>query len=51
LTTPSVTRQPATLPDFDTLKTCRICALPRKRSRTVGASMPLSIAFTSSITL
>src|SRR5215510_12247898 len=39
-TLPSVTRQPAMLPTFDTLKISRICALPSSVSRIDGASRP-----------
>src|ERR1043166_4195703 len=38
-TTPSVTRQPATLPTFEMLKISRISALPRKVSRRGGAGL------------
>src|SRR5215470_14627067 len=39
LTRPSVTMQPATLPTLLMLKTSRIWALPRKRSRRIGANV------------
>src|SRR6516162_976460 len=39
-TTPSATRQPATLPTLETLKISRMVALPSIVSRTVGASRP-----------
>src|SRR5262249_3855224 len=46
-TTPSVTRQPATLPTLETLKISRMVALPSIVSRTLGASKP-DIAFLTS---
>ena len=48
-TTPSVTRQPATLPTLEMSKTCSTSALPRKVSRWIGASMPESTPLMSSI--
>ena len=48
-TTPSVTRQPATLPTLEMSKVCSTSALPRKVSRWIGASMPESTPLMSSI--
>ena len=47
-TTPSVTKQPATVPTFEILKTWRTSTMPRTFSFFSGASMPDSAAFTSS---
>ena len=47
-TTPSVTRQPATLPTLEMSKACSTSALPRKVSRWIGASMPESTPLMSS---
>jgi len=49
--TPSVTMQPATMPNLGTLKSCRTSATPSRTSLSVGSSRPVMAFLISSVTL
>ena len=48
---PSVTMQPAMVPNFGTLKMSRTSAMPSRTSLKVGSSSPAIAFFISSVTL